>query len=123
MEQQFVDFDNHIWQAVNHSLHELLEAGRGPKKSHQHGDPLVLSLSRNHEHSVGSGSWVQKLLPESGSEIHCCEDGATGSSNVSDTFDDVLHGVLVSVGICVEGSEILEEPDASVFYPWQRWGC
>ncbi len=35
-------------------------------------------------------------------------------SNVSNTFSDVLHGVFVSVGVGIEGSEVLDQLEASM---------
>ncbi len=34
VEQQVVNVDNHIGQAMDHSFHKPLEAGRSPEQSH-----------------------------------------------------------------------------------------
>jgi hypothetical protein len=54
-------------------------------------------------------------LTKSSYEVYCCENGASGSSNISDAFTNVLHGVFVGVGVSIEGSEVLDEPDAPAF--------
>ena len=55
--------------------------------------------------------WVEWHLPESGREVDCGEDAGAGSSNVSDAFGDVLHGVLVDLGFAVECPKILHDAE------------
>jgi hypothetical protein len=45
---------------------------------------------------------IQFHLPESGSEIQSGEDGRVRSPDVPDAFADLLHGVLIDVGVLVE---------------------
>ncbi len=46
-------------------------------------------------------------MPESGSEVQGWENGGVGSTDVADAFGDLLHGVLVDVGVLIEFPEIL----------------
>ena len=46
-------------------------------------------------------------LPEPGGQVHGCEQGQSVPSNVPDALVDLLYGVLVDVGVRVEGPEIL----------------
>ncbi len=69
------------------------------------------------------GVLVQLHLPESRCEIQCCENGRIGSPDVADAFGDLLHGVLVYVGVMVQLSEILYDPESlALFLGMQKMG-
>ncbi len=55
MEEEVVDVDDDVGEAGDGCLHETLETGRRPKKSHWSGDPLKLSEAGNGEGNVGPG--------------------------------------------------------------------
>ena len=69
MEEQIVDVDDDVGEAGDDGLHESLETGRRPKKSHWSGDPLKLPEAGNGEGSVGPGLGLQQHLPEAGGEV------------------------------------------------------
>ncbi len=64
------------------------------------------------------GIFVQLHLPESRSEVQCQENGGIGLSNVADAFRDLLHGVLVDVGVLVQFPEVLYDPESLALFPW-----
>ncbi len=69
VKEQVINFDNYIGKSVGDSLHEPLEASGGAEEPNGGGDPLKLSLPRNHEGSVwsdlGWSSSCQKLAVRS----------------------------------------------------------
>ncbi len=62
------------------------------------------------------GVFVQLHLPESRSEVQCCKNGGIGPPNVADTFGDLLHGVLVYVGVLVQFPEVLYNPESLALF-------
>ncbi len=62
--------------------------------------------------------FIQLLLPESGSEVQCGKNGGIGPADVADTFGNLLHGVLVNVGVLVELSEVLDNPESLALFFW-----
>ncbi len=63
---------------------------------------MKLSSVWDSEGSKGLRFWIQFHLPKSRSEIQSGEDGRVFSPDVPDAFADLLHGVLVDVGVLVE---------------------
>jgi hypothetical protein len=94
----------------------MLEAGWATQQTHGAGDLLELALTRDSESRVGSGCRVQDHLREACGEVNGSEDGAAGSADFTNAFAHILHGVLVSVRLLVEGSEVLYQPDIAVFF-------
>jgi hypothetical protein len=76
---------------------------------------MELTFAGNCECCQLLGIFVQWHLPESRSEVQCCENGGVGSSSVADTFGDLLHGVLINVGVLVQFPEVL--------YNRSPWPC
>jgi hypothetical protein len=64
--------------------------------------------------------FIQLHLPESGSEIQCGKNGGIGSPDVADAFIDLRHGVLVNVGVLVEFSEVLDDPESLALFLWNE---
>ena len=62
--------------------------------------------------------FVDGHLPESRGEVDRCKNVGVGSADVADTFVDLLHGVFVGVGLFVETSEVLNDPEASPPLLW-----
>ena len=52
-------------------------------------------------------------MPETGCEINGGENGRIGPADVADTFVNLLHGVLVGVGLLIESPEVLHDAQAS----------
>ena len=73
---------------------------------------MELSPVRDRESRQGLRFWIQFHLPESGSEIQSGEYGRVGSADVPDAFADFLHGILVDVGMLIEQSEVLHDPES-----------
>ncbi len=63
---------------------------------------MKLSSVRNGESGKGLRFRIQFHLPKSRGEIQSGEDGRVGSPDVPDAFADLLHGVLVDVGVLIE---------------------
>jgi hypothetical protein len=59
--------------------------------------------------------FIQLHLPESRNEVQCGENGGIGPADVADAFGNLLHGVLVNVGVLVELSEVLNNPESLAF--------
>ncbi len=59
---------------------------------------------------------VHLHLPESGGEIKCGKNGRVGPADVPDAFGNFLHGILVNVGVLVELSEILNDPETLALF-------
>ncbi len=78
------------------------------KKAHGAGYPLKLAQARECEGCVGPGPRVQNHLPESSSEVNGTEDCTSRPANFAFALTHVFHGVLVSVGLIVEGPEVLQ---------------
>ena len=56
---------------------------------------------------------VDRHLPESRCEINGGKNVGIGLTNVADAFVDFFRGVFVGVGLFVETSEVLNDPEAS----------
>ncbi len=63
---------------------------------------MKLSSVWNGKSGQGLRFWIQFHLPKSGSEIQSGENGRVGSPDVPDAFANLLHGVLVDVGVLIE---------------------
>ena len=59
---------------------------------------------------------IQLHLPESGCEVQGGKDIGVGSSDVTDAFGDLLHGVFVDVGVLVELPEILYNSESLALF-------
>ncbi len=79
---------------------------------------MELTFAGNCECCQLLGIFVQLHLPESRSEVQCCENGGIISSNVADTFGDLLHGVLVYVGVLVQFPEVLYDLESLALFLW-----
>ncbi len=55
---------------------------------------------------------MQFHLPKSRGEIQSGEDGRVGSPDVPDAFTNLFHGILVDVGVLIEQSEVLHDPES-----------
>ena len=53
---------------------------------------------------------IQLHLPESGGEVQGRENGGVCSADITDALCDLLHGVLVDVGVLVELLKVLHDP-------------
>ncbi len=73
---------------------------------------MELAFSWDSESGDWLGFFVQLHLPESGSKVQCRENAGIGSTDVTDAFGDLLHGVFVNVRILVKLSEILYDPES-----------
>jgi len=62
--QQVINVDNDVGDAIDHLFHETLEAGWASQQAHGASHPLELTLTWNGESGVGSGSGMQVHLPE-----------------------------------------------------------
>jgi hypothetical protein len=58
---------------------------------------------------------VHEHLPEPGGEVNGAEDCTAWPANFSNALTDILHWVLVCVGLIFEGSEVLHLPDVVIF--------
>jgi hypothetical protein len=79
---------------------------------------MELALARNGKSCQLLRVFVQLHLPESGSQVQCCENGGVGSAYVADTFGDFFHGVLVDMGVLVELPEILYNAKSLALFLW-----
>ncbi len=80
---------------------------------------MELALARNGESGQLLRIFVQLHLPESRSQVQCCENVGVGSADVTDAFGDLLHGVLVYVGVLVELPEILHNAKSLALFLWK----
>ncbi len=55
---------------------------------------------------------IQSHLPKSRCEIQPCENCGIGPPNVADAFSDRLHGVLVDMGVLVQFTKVLDDPES-----------
>jgi hypothetical protein len=61
---------------------------------------------------------IQLHLPESRHEVQCCKNGGIGPADVPDAFSDLFHGILVNVGVLVQLSEVLYDPESLALFLW-----
>jgi len=64
------------------------------------------------------GDVIQWNWPLPRSQVQGCEYVGVGSANVTDAFGDLLHGVLVNVGVLVELPEILHNVKSLALFLW-----
>ena len=76
---------------------------------------MKLSQAGNGKGRVGSGLWLEQHLPEAGGEVDCGENGTSRSANFSNAFTDIFHRIFVSVCLCIQGPEVLNQSKTSVF--------
>jgi hypothetical protein len=79
---------------------------------------MELAFSRNGESCQLLRVLIQLHLPEARREIQCCQNGGISSPNGADAFGDLLHGVLVDVGVLVQFSEVLKNPESLALFLW-----
>jgi hypothetical protein len=118
MDQQVVDVDDHVLEVPKYALHESLKSGWAAQQSHWRGDPVKLSFPWDRESGQWLGFLVQLHLPESRSEVQRRENAGVRPTDVADTFGDLLHGVLVDVGVLVKLSEVLHNPESLSLLLW-----
>ncbi len=76
---------------------------------------MKLSSVRDREGGQGLRFWIEFHLPKSGGEIQSCEDGRVSPPDVPDAFANLFHGVLVNLGVLIEQSEVLHDPESLAF--------
>ncbi len=79
---------------------------------------MELSSVRDREGCQGLRFWIQFHLPKSGGEIQSGEDRRVGSPDVPDAFANLFHGILVDVGVLIEQSEVLHDPESLALLLW-----
>ena len=114
MQQQVINIHDYIGQTLDDSLHQPLKTAGRTQQTHRGGDPLELALARYGKCGVRSGAWLQQQLPETSREVDRGEQSAAGATNVANALTDVLHGILVHVGLGIQSSEVLDQSDAPV---------
>ena len=53
-------------------------------------------------------------MPETSREVDRGEQSAAGATDVANALTDVLHGILVHVGLGVQSSEVLDQSNAPI---------
>ena len=71
---EVVDVDDDIVDAVDHGLDQSLKTGRTSEQTHRRGDPFKLAHARQCEGCVLAGLGVQQHLPEPGREVESGEN-------------------------------------------------
>ncbi len=79
---------------------------------------MELALAQNGESCQLLRVFVQLHLPESRSQVQCCENVGVGSAYVADVFGDFFHGELVYMGVLVELPEILHNAKSLALFLW-----
>ncbi len=69
MDDEVVDVDDNVGEAVDHGLDEPLEGCGASEEPHAGRDPLELPQARQREGREQSGFGVEQHLPEAGSQI------------------------------------------------------
>jgi|APCry1669190288_1035285.scaffolds.fasta_scaffold167862_1 hypothetical protein len=77
---------------------------------------MKLTFAGNGESCQLLGVLIQLHLPESKHEIQCCKNGGIGSADVANAFSDLFHGILVDMGILVQLSEVLYNPESLALF-------
>ncbi len=62
--------------------------------------------------------FIQLHLPETQGQVQGCENGGVCSPDVADTFGDLLHGILVNMGVLVQLPEILHDAKSLALFLW-----
>ena len=75
---------------------------------------MKLSHAGHGKGGLGATLGLQQHLPEPGGEVQRREYVAPRSSNLPDASFYVPHGVLVHMCLLVEGSEVLNQSNASI---------
>jgi len=84
---------------------------------------MVLSFTWDGKCSEGLRVVIQLHLPETRSQIEGRKDGGVCPANVANTFCDLLHAVLVDVGVIVQLPEILYNSETlSLFFGHTKSG-
>ncbi len=79
---------------------------------------MELSLAWNGESCQLLGVLIQLHLPETGSQVQGRKNGRVGSDYVADAFRDLLHRVLVDMGVLVELPEVLHNAKSLALFLW-----
>jgi hypothetical protein len=88
---------------IDEGLHEALEACRATQQTHWAVYPLELTHTWDGEGIVWTGSWVQDHLPKASCQVNGAENGAQRMADLPNALTYIFHGVLVSVGLVLEG--------------------
>ncbi len=70
VDEEVINVNNYIGEAVYNCLHEALEAGGAAQQAHRAGNPLKLAHAWHCESGVWACSWVQNHLPEPSGEVN-----------------------------------------------------
>ena len=79
---------------------------------------MELTLARNGESCQLLRILIQLHLPESRSQVECCENVGVSSTNVADAFGDFFHGVFVYMGVLVGLPEVLNNVESLALFLW-----
>ncbi len=79
---------------------------------------MELAFARNGESCQFLGVLVQLHLPETGSQVQGRENGGVGLAYFADALGDLLHPVLVDMGVLVELPEVLHNAKGLALFLW-----
>ena len=94
MNDDVVDVDDDVTNAVKDFFHESLERGWTAQESHGRGHPFKLAMALDGEGGEVTVFVVNGHLPETGSEVDGGKNSGIGSADITDALVDLLHGVF-----------------------------
>jgi hypothetical protein len=66
---------------------------------------------------------MQDHLPESGNQVNHTENGTARMADFTNALTDILHEVLVHIGLVVKGSDVLQQVHIAVLLHHGEYGA
>ncbi len=79
---------------------------------------MELPLAWNGEGCQFLRVFIQLHLPESQGQVQCGKNCGVCLPDIADAFCDLLHGVLVDVGVLVQLPEVLHDAKSLSLFLW-----